>query len=524
MLAQIKEDFKTENDDQQAGLIIWGIMVVGLLILWAAWAFIPAGASEETFWNQMDGGDWASGVGTTGTDQVGFHMKATTTNITKLNMRLKNPDGGSTRNMGNVQAHICEIASIDSSAGCTGSTTNGETINVGNMSGGEVREAEFDLEIDLDIDHFYMVWFTQTSGPVGLGIMMKYHASGDNPNLRACNQTGNQSCYTDYDPDGQFYYDYVPPAPTLSELFQPNQYIYGCEVGKPCLIGFNYDKELFVGPADTLTVYQCDQAAYGSDFDNPTLTCDTPTEFNTLDIQASQALFGYSAGNIIFPITGSEENPTRRYYMATIQKDGSSDLYEPVYFYVLWQPAGTWGFGNSTSTASTTISNLFLGQTPHDAACTSAEWTDAESSWWTAIRCNAVRQTYELIANTGAFISNRIADATGLLGNIFPFNFPVKIYQSWTASAATSSLPVGLEFMDIIDGSGNIYFDFPAEWGGTATATPMLIYGPTMLAPEGTTAADFFAGIRTLSTYLLWGAFIWGIYNYAAKVKDDLDE
>jgi len=152
-----------------------------------------------------------------------------------------------------------------------------------------------------------------------------------------------------------------------------------------------------------------------------------------------------------------------------------------------------------------------------DFVCTAEEW--AVDSWWVRLKCSTFKTSLDIaekIANIPKIIASGFANT---LKNIFPFNIAAKFYESWQASE-TGALPDGLSFLTPADENGDISVNFPRQWAGTAT-TSIVIFGPGLVGSAGTT---FFTGTRTLSTYLMWGIFIFGIYKMAKRIYEEFQE
>lgn len=109
--------------------------------------------------------------------------------------------------------------------------------------------------------------------------------------------------------------------------------------------------------------------------------------------------------------------------------------------------------------------------------------------------------------STGA-MDSAIQSSMNILGKFFPFDIGYNVYNSWQNSE-TTAIPSELSFLDIADNEGNVYYDFQ-EVLGLPTSSPMLMFGPDVWN-DNTAAATFFARIRTLSKYLMWVIFLFGM-------------
>jgi len=169
-------------------------------------------------------------------------------------------------------------------------------------------------------------------------------------------------------------------------------------------------------------------------------------------------------------------------------------------------------------------------------ACTDAEWNTPDPVLdfgfattsipffnLTRLKCQAIKALYIVAFGIRNTATTLVKSAGSQLAAIFPFNIPVKIKESWDASAS-STMPGALSWLDITDASGNAYIYVPHDWTGQASDTPVLVWGTDVFTPSGSTSATLFGHIRSLSTYLLWAMFIWGVWNRARKIYAKIDD
>ena len=166
-----------------------------------------------------------------------------------------------------------------------------------------------------------------------------------------------------------------------------------------------------------------------------------------------------------------------------------------------------------------------FGVSIHDMVCDDNQW-NATSTYaglnFTVLKC----QTFESALNIAEKIANIPKNiAKGFISVIkttFPFNLPVKIYESWNNSE-NGTLPTELNWINPSDEDGNIRFTLPSAWySGTTT---ILLWGDDLFSPTGQPQTTVFANIRILSKYLLWALFIFSIIVWGKRlVSDDEDE
>ena len=159
-------------------------------------------------------------------------------------------------------------------------------------------------------------------------------------------------------------------------------------------------------------------------------------------------------------------------------------------------------------TSRGTDTPFLFGEDIKQYVCSAEEWAD--TSWWTRLRCGGVYNALSIFGKVTNGIKNFIPNQVQRIKNIFPFSIPLKIYESWTDSADTG-YPSDLAFLDVADVNGNIGFAVPEEWVGTST-TILPMWGPQVFT-DNSDLYDFFAFIRSFSTYSLWIAFFFGLWS-----------
>ncbi len=312
--------------------------------------------------------------------------------------------------------------------------------------------------------------------------------------------------------------DYLTPSTPDTQtplIFSDNYSLYTNSTG---LVRYSYDETTFTSPNDYLTVYKCGSLPLGT---LGAVTCSGATNLGTSSIWTNiDIAFGSPSGNGILSMTSTSSERTLYYVVAT--KTGSTNLYYPVSFYVSWNNGIALNPDNFIGTTSTSSLMLLLGGVnTYSAACSYEEWT-ATSSFaginLTLARCSATKAALDL-ANLVARIPMNVANGfISVLQNLFPFNIPIKIKQSFDTS--TSTLPVTLNYYNIADNNGNLAIMLPKEWMGSSTDMSVPVWGPGIMT-ENQSAADFFAGIKAFSTYIMWFMFIIYIWHKAQDIKEE---
>jgi len=227
-----------------------------------------------------------------------------------------------------------------------------------------------------------------------------------------------------------------------------------------------------------------------------------------------QATTCSGTGKITFHIDHGYTGAFRAYY--AYANSYNYVILKSGYFYVnaTYTPGGL---------KSSTSFDLF-GSSTHDLACSEAEWNATNTNWiginGTQMKCTAIQATLDTVAVINNFFIKLLSDLMNKVGaNIFPLTIPIRIYDSWQASANTA-LPQSIQWLDIADAEGNIYYSFPKEWTGQATDTKIPIWGKNVFGSNNASLL-FFAHIRSFITFVLWATFAWSFYNMAHEFYDE---
>lgn len=172
--------------------------------------------------------------------------------------------------------------------------------------------------------------------------------------------------------------------------------------------------------------------------------------------------------------------------------------------------------GSGSASSSDTSTAMFLGVNAYQYVCSPEAW--ASSNWFVQIGCQAPYKLIRFLGDIGDFMETVVSNNSFKLRNIFPFSVPVQIYNSWVSSE-TVQLPSDLAFLGVADDFGNVDVAFPALWSGTST-TAIHIWGPQVFADAGPLSV-FFGFIRSLSTYILWIGYIWGIWSLGQDIIEN---
>jgi len=171
--------------------------------------------------------------------------------------------------------------------------------------------------------------------------------------------------------------------------------------------------------------------------------------------------------------------------------------------------------------------------TPNVDFCSSDEWATPSPSLnfgfgsveldflnLTKIKCNVFAGLSDFYDWTADKMSNFLTYSKLALGVVFPFNIPIQFYSSWQDSGQSGVYPNALSYFDIVDNNGDIKIDLPAEMNGTGASQSVIVFGSSIFTNVPALSA-FFAGIKALSTYLLWALFIFYIYSLADSIYQE---
>ncbi|MCK9330880.1 MAG: hypothetical protein M0Q94_13485, partial [Candidatus Cloacimonetes bacterium] len=163
-----------------------------------------------------------------------------------------------------------------------------------------------------------------------------------------------------------------------------------------------------------------------------------------------------------------------------------------------------------------TSTSDFLGLNTHNIACSVEDWEDGDK--FIRFGCSIKKLGLDVLFFPAVVMEKTINSFSILVKNIFPFNIAFNIKKAWDDSAGKNT-PTDLMWLLPLNENGDITLNLPPNWT-KGTTTSIVIFGDTIFKNEGTPANQMFKNIRALSTYLLWGGFLWGIY----KLAIDFDE
>lgn len=301
---------------------------------------------------------------------------------------------------------------------------------------------------------------------------------------------------------------------------------YTCADASSCKIRFNYNQNYF-------TVYDYMELLKIGDDHISTTTIATSTIienggfFN--DKQNGSTYVWITQGSSTAAVIDYEIiGHLAAYWDANTGLEVLATTTDPYVFNVQWKETPSVSeMIDEINTAASSSSTTIGGITAHDLACSAEDWANASStlSWWdintTAVKC-AYKQTFIELGMTVSDVAAKAVGAAGrTIGNFFPFTIPTKINQSWNTSASTT-LPTELSWLNITDGNGNVYLQFPKEWTGNASNTAMLIWGTDLFTPANSTRATIFENIKNLSKYLLWAAWIFMIWGLGQDIYNEI--
>lgn len=216
-------------------------------------------------------------------------------------------------------------------------------------------------------------------------------------------------------------------------------------------------------------------------------------------------------GFSFFTLTGTSSDYVKNqftYYKVVPVLSGSdwqSEIF-PIYWssdenYFLSQVSGL-------DTSRGTDTPFLFGENLRSYICSADEW--ASGNWWTNLRCRTFYNLFSIFGKATNGLRNWIDIQKLRLKSLFPFSIPISIYESWIDSY-DQGYPSDIAFLDVADVDGNIGFAVPEEWVGTST-TVLPMWGPQVFT-DNDDLYNFFAFIRSFSTYSLWIAFFFGIWT-----------
>jgi len=184
-------------------------------------------------------------------------------------------------------------------------------------------------------------------------------------------------------------------------------------------------------------------------------------------------------------------------------------------------PNNTWPQTGLTDYNLNEITNQFSTTSIRNTICTEEQWENG--NWWEKLSCNAILAIWNTADKLVGLAKITIEKVKNGFTILFPFNIPINIYNAWQDSE-NQNLPTGLTYISkYIDSKGNLTINIPNDFENQSSTTRVVIFGESIFRePDGGELDLFFGFIRSLSTYLIWGAFIFAIWNFGKRVYDDL--
>lgn len=174
----------------------------------------------------------------------------------------------------------------------------------------------------------------------------------------------------------------------------------------------------------------------------------------------------------------------------------------------------------SNTNNSTGVITLF-GLDIHKLACSDSRWVNAYATsssvssivghhldYPTYLSCSGIEVALTIPAMIESAFETTLNYLIKVVNSLFPFNLIIRVSESWN-NASLGVMPADLSFFGMAKDSNNeIGFDVPAEWTGASTTTRIIVFGSSIFVNENSRMALVFAGVRNLSTYFFWFAFI----------------
>jgi len=312
----------------------------------------------------------------------------------------------------------------------------------------------------------------------------------------------------------------TPPVPSDIVFSKAPPLYYTAPINTTFKIPFSYDESIFSDPDADAQISFCDTFPTAPAYECGGLTAiGNQYVWSPIDIT-----LGASTGKGFFTVSATTTGPV--YYEVLPYPVGETS-FEPLYFAVNFVDTSETvdeiiaGIGTLGGTTTSTAVAIF-GLDPEELACTTEEWES--DSWVTGAKCSLVKTFYTVVAQIANFITRAVTWSVERLGdafsNLFPFNIPIKIYQSWTTAAAATAMPDGAEWLEEpMDIDGNVEITTLNLYGATTTWS---IWGPDVMAPEGGGQANFWAHVRSIMTLLLWAGFLLKIIQIGTDIFNEI--
>jgi len=292
-------------------------------------------------------------------------------------------------------------------------------------------------------------------------------------------------------------------------IFNPE--LKACPINTSCLLNYSYDTSIFSAKNDFLKVWY-----YETSTSTPEYLGVQPLssrwEFDVLGsgylIASSTATTSRFSYYIVQPCKMSEPLCAGTSSVAFFFTEQTN----PIDLIELITATGTNIINNNTPS--------LIAINSRNLACSEEEW--ASENWWTNLSCNTKAAVISIPISVGNAFSGFFNKTWNYLKNIFPFGVIKNILNAWENADMINS-PESLDWVVPTDQSGNFVLKVPAGLLKQATSAEVVVFG-NGLAGGDSSWQEFTNNIQNLTTYLLWGGWLLGLYAFGKKVYNDLEE
>jgi len=461
------QELKPTNDEERQAFFILRVIFFGLLLLWAAWAFIPIKADTLVIDKWYTGADVSPTFSTLSQHFPGADIG----DIVKLEVRnITNTAGGT------IAADI-KCAS--------GSNTPADAAVTFDPSDPTITHT-FTWSVPVGTPDSDDCYFTLSSNNNGGGLYAESTAVDTGYGL-GINQTTVNNTY-------HIPFKLYESDATANDLAITEQ-------------AFNpATKGVFL--AGTCT-------RYGSGIQQMSLYADANPDPN--------GIWNAQNGGLV---DCKPDNTWTAYYIGLGMVATHTLFIDDSLYHATWTPYAVsvdQDFSATTTSLDWTGSVGYMSHddpdgTAHRLACTDDEWAD--SNWWTQIRCGSSYLLWRSFLGIRNQMTDTIAGTENLLKSVFPFSIPANLISSWSESA-TAELPSSLDWLNPQDGNGDVALEMPA-WitGGATSSVP--VWGPAIFGTAGNPVRDTLSHIRAFTTYINWILFIYALFKIGQNLYDEI--
>lgn len=277
-----------------------------------------------------------------------------------------------------------------------------------------------------------------------------------------------------------------------------------CPVNTSCQIKYHFDTTIFNPTADYGKLYYYQTSTSSPTFIKNLLPLATGWELGDLD-----------GGSFVASSTSTSTNFSY-YQIVPCKTFGTGECWGTSTIAIWYSAQPDYGAIISdlwVATSSTSTSDMIdeFNLTAYHLTCSDEQWS---GDWWTKLGCYFRFGEVVLQKKSIDILNRSMAKTWSALKNMFPFNFANLVNTSWK-NAKASDTPAELSFLDMLDDTGSISFDFSAM---TGTTTKLKFWSSDTFDNTG----GEFTKIRIISKYIFYGLLILYIYLRGKSVYKEL--